>query len=698
MSVIQRIRDKGAWIVFAIIALALIAFILQDGVGRGGSAFSNITVIGKVNGQKIDRQDFESKLAMQERMYGAQGAQRDQLIGALWMQEVERIVLDQEYNKLGLQVSPKELSDILFGPNSPLRQEFTDPNTGEFKVAEARQAFNQLKKSTNKEQVEMINKAYIEPTIEQTLRSKYLALLQQASYVPKWLVEKQQADNNAIANISYVYMPYAAISDSAVKVTDADVAAYVKKHSKEYQKEEETRSINYVYFNASPSAADTLNTLNQVMSLQQEFATTTSTDVASFLNKVGTELTYYDSYFSKARMQQPNKDSITRTPVGGLYGPYLDGGNYTIAKMVGVKNWPDSARVRHILIATQNPQTGQITRPDTTAKKLADSIEAAIKGGADFVALCAKYSDDGNKNTGGVYEYFEQGKMVIPFNDFCFDKPVGSKGVVKTDFGYHYVEVLGQKNFNPAYKIAYLSKPILASSETISAANTAASQFAATAKKGSKEFAAAALKSNVNILTAADIKQNDFNINGVGQTRSLVRWVYENKTGAVSEPVEVGDRYIVAIVSGINPAGTLSPAEARPLVEGFIRNEKKAKQILDGKFKGASLEAIASSIGTQVLRADSLSFSTPFLPNVGSEPKIIGAAFNKSLQGKVSSPIAGLTGVFALKVESNSARAGIMDAETIKQTLLQGSRVAVFRGVQALKSAAVIKDNRFKFY
>ncbi|MFW2477777.1 MAG: peptidylprolyl isomerase [Sediminibacterium sp.] len=696
MSVIQRIRDKGAWIVFAIIALALIAFILQDGVGRGGSDFSNTTVIGKVNGQKIDRQDFESKLAMQERMYGAQGAQRDQLIGALWMQEVERIVLDQEYNKLGLQVSPKELSDILFGPNSPLRQEFTDPNTGEFKVAEARQAFNQLKKSTNKEQVEMINKAYIEPTIEQTLRSKYLALLQQASYVPKWLVEKQQADNNAIANISYVYMPYAAISDSAVKVTDADVAAYVKKHSKEYQKEEETRSINYVYFNASPNGADTLNTLNQVMSLKDEFATTT--EVASFLNKVGTELTYYDSYFSKARMQQPNKDSITRTPVGGLYGPYLDGGNYTIAKMVGVKNWPDSARVRHILIATQNPQTGQITRPDTTAKKLADSIEAAIKGGADFVALCAKYSDDGNKNTGGVYEYFEQGKMVIPFNDFCFDKPVGSKGVVKTDFGYHYVEVLGQKNFNPAYKIAYLSKPILASGETISAANTAASQFAATAKKGSKEFAAAALKSNVNILTAADIKQNDFNINGVGQTRSLVRWVYENKAGAVSEPVEVGDRYIVAIVSGINPAGTLSPAEARPLVEGFIRNEKKAKQILDGKFKGASLEAIASSIGTQVLRADSLSFSTPFLPNVGSEPKIIGAAFNKSLQGKVSSPIAGLTGVFALKVESNSARAGIMDAETIKQTLLQGSRVAVFRGVQALKSAAVIKDNRFKFY
>ncbi len=695
MSVIQRIRDKGAWIVFAIIALALIAFILQDGVGRGGSAFSNTSVIGKVNGEKIERLDFESKLAMQERMYGAQGAQRDQLIGALWTQEVERLVLNQEYEKLGLRVSPKELSDILFGQNSPLRQEFTDPKTGEFKVAEARQAFNQLKKSTNKEQVEMVNKAYIEPTIEQTLRSKYLALLQQASYVPKWLVEKQQADNNAIANISYVYMPYAAVSDSAVKITDEDINAYVKKHSKEYQKEEESRSISYVYFNASPSGADTLGTLNQLMSLREEFDKTS--DVGAFLTKAGTELPFYDSYFSKSRMQQPNKDSITKTPVGALYGPYQDGGNFTIAKMIGVKNWPDSAKVRHILVSTFNPQTNQVIRPDTLAKKLIDSIETAIKSGADFVALCAKYSDDGTKNSGGVYEYFPQGQMVATFNEFSFDKPAGSKGVVKTEFGYHYVEVLGQKNFNPAYKIAYLAKPILASGETISAASTAAAQFASSSK-GKKEFDAAALKSNLTILTAAEIKQNDFNVSGVGQSRQLVRWVYENKTGDVSEPIEVGDRYVIAIISGINPAGTMSVSDARPLVEGFVRNEKKAKQIIDGKFRGNSLEAISASIGSPVLRADSLSFSTPFLPNVGSEPKIIGAAFNKSLQGKASGPIAGLTGVFAIKVEGNSARPGAMDAETIKQTLMQGNRVAVFRGVQALRSAAAIKDNRFKFY
>ena len=130
MSVIQTIRDRGTWIIFVIIAVALIAFILQDGAGRGGSAFSNSSVIAKVNGTSIERGDFEERLKSQEAMYAGQGATRDQLIGTVYNMEVDNIVLNQEFEKLGLTVSAKELNDILFGENSPLRQEFTDPNTG----------------------------------------------------------------------------------------------------------------------------------------------------------------------------------------------------------------------------------------------------------------------------------------------------------------------------------------------------------------------------------------------------------------------------------------------------------------------------------------------------------------------------------------------------------------------------------------
>ena len=106
----------------------------------------------------------------------------------------------------------------------------------------------------------------------------------------------------------------------------------------------------------------------------------------------------------------------------------------------------------------------------------------------------------------------------------------------------------------------------------MSTASTAAAQFAV-ASKNSKQFNANALKENRQVLGANDIKQNDFTITGIGSNRQLVRWVYEHGVGEVSEPVEVGDNYFVAIISAVNKAGLVSPAEARPTVEGLVRIE-----------------------------------------------------------------------------------------------------------------------------
>ena len=695
MSIIQRIRDKGAWIMFGIIALALIAFILQDGVRQGGGLFNNTTVLGEVNGTKIERVAFDEKLNDLEKLAAGQEGPREELMGQLWNQEVEQLLLKEQYDHLGLMVSPKELSDILFGPNSPLKQEFTDPTTGLFRENDARQAIANMKKSKNSDQTRMVNTVYVVPTVEKALRIKYQSLLLQSSYIPKWLLEKQQADNNNIANISYVYYPYVAMPDSSVKVTDDDIASYVKKHESEYQKPEETRNITYVSFSAAPSSTDSANVYNELMSLKDSF--TNSKDMDAFFAKNSTTLPFYNSYFSKNRIQQPNKDTLVKIPVGNSYGPYIDGNNFVLAKMIGTKVWPDSAKVRHILIAFNDSRTGQAIRNDSMAMKLADSIQNAIITGADFAALCARYSDDpGSKDKGGVYEFFPQGQMVAPFNDFAFDKPVGTRGVVKTEFGYHFMEVLGQKNPNPAYKIAYLARPILAGTETEAAAATAASQFIASAKNA-KQFSDQATKSNKQLLGVNEIKQNDFNVGTLGQSRSLVRWVYQNSVGDISEPTTIGDQVIVALINGIYKKGTMSVAEAKPLVENFVRNQKKAAIIASTKFKGTTLAELTTSTGSPIQVADSLSFTAPFISGIGSEPKVVGAAFNKSLLGKTSAPIKGTTGVFAIQADVVGARPSMQDPATFKQSLMQMLRSGTFRSQEALRKAATIKDYRFQF-
>ena len=696
MSVIQRIRDKGAWIVFAIIALALIAFILQDGVRRGGSGFSNSTTIGKVNGEKIERVDFEQKLLM----YG-KGQQREQLIGQLWNQEVTTIIMQQEFDKLGLTISSKELNDIIFGDNSPLKREFTDPQTGIFDVEKAKQAFAQIKKSKNTEQQAGIIDAYIQPAILQALNSKYQAMLQQSLYVPKWMIEKQIADNNLVSSVSYVFVPYTTISDSTAKVSDDEIMNYARKHNKEYEREEEARTIAYLSFDATASSADSAATINQLAGLKNEFAATT--DIAAFFSKNATESPFYNSYVSRKEIKQKNIDSIIKVPVGGIYGPYVDGNTFVLAKVVGTKQIPDSVKVRHILISThqQDPQTGVLTRvrEDSVARKIMDTVEAEIKSGKSFDSVCAKFSDDGNKSKGGVYDYFASARMVPAFNDFAFEKPVGSKGVIQTEYGYHYVEVLGQKGSGPAYKIAYLAKPIVVSNETDAAANNAASQFAGTSRN-KKQFDENSAKLNKQWVLSGEIKENDFSIQGLGESRQLVRWAYEHEAGDVSDqPIRIGEKYVVAIVTSVIKPG-LPPAQVlRPTIETIVRNEKKAKQLIDNKFKGNTLDALASSTGTSVQKADTLLFSNPFIPGVGNDAKFTGAAFNAANKGKVTEPVAGASGVFAIRVENIGAKANSNEnAETIKQSILQSQRMAIYRGSDALRKAAIVKDYRSKFY
>jgi peptidyl-prolyl cis-trans isomerase D len=160
-------------------------------VGRGRGAGSTSTTIGKVNGQKIDKNDFDRKVTMQQSMQGAQGMQREQLMGSVWEQTVDEIVMSQEYEKLGLKFTGRELNESLFGANPPqwLSQQFTDPQTGQFQANEAKKAIAQLKKQQNNPTVDMVNAA-LESTVNQALRMKYMALLSQSSYVPKWVCRK----------------------------------------------------------------------------------------------------------------------------------------------------------------------------------------------------------------------------------------------------------------------------------------------------------------------------------------------------------------------------------------------------------------------------------------------------------------------------------------------------------------------------
>ena len=696
MSIIQNIRERGSWILICIV-IALIAFILQDGVGRNNGN-SDINTLGVINGTTINKIDFEQKVQNTLQQYAAQGAQRGQVINQLWDNEVINLLIKKEADKLGLSVGSKEVNDVIYGEESPFRQQFTDPTTGEFKVNDLKAQLAELKKSTKKEvvdQKEQLEKNVILPALEKRTLRKYKALLYRGIQVPKWLLEKQYAENNAISNIRFVNVPYTTIADTTIKVSNEDISAYLKENSAAFQVEEAQRNISFIAFSAAPTTADSMITKNNILALKDSFQT--SKDAAAYLNKVTPDTKYYDGFLGKSRIQIPEKEAVLSTPKGGLYGPYVDGPNYTIAKIIGTRLLPDSASVRHILIMTTNAQN-QVIREEGTAKVLIDSIKNAIAGGATFESMVEKYSEDGgSKANGGIYEMFPQANMVKPFNDFSFENPVGSKGVVKTEFGYHYIEVLKQTPPSPAYNIAYLTLPILASKETTTTAQTTAAKFAADSKD-QKSFNANALKLNKQALPATNIKAYDFNIQGLGETREIVRWVFEKKVNDVSEPIEVGDAYIVANITSEDKPGLMSVETAKSKnIEVIIRDQKKAETI-KSKLKGATLEAIATAAGATVLQADSLSYTSTNISGLGNEPKLVGASFNKALLNKISAPIAGNSGVFVISVSNLGAIAAPGDLAAFKEQYQGRLSNTILNSVLALKKTAKIQDNRAKLY
>ena len=705
MQIIQNIREKGSAIVIGVIALSLIGFIMMDSRtanSRSGSSSS----IGKINGDAIDSKTLLDKVKQLEDQRGGRvsGAEVYQLRQSAWDQIVTGKVLNSEFEKMGLVFSPKELSSILFSEDAPqtLKQAFTDKTTGQYDIEKAKQWWIQAKKAKG-EQRDAIESQIVEPLMLQTLATKYSSLLAASAYYPTWMQEKENVDNKSFANISYVAVPYNAISDSTVKISDQELLDYMGQHKNIY-KQDGGRIISYVSFSANPSNADTVKAIENLNNLKTAFIA--DTNAKAFVARNMSAINFDDSYVAKSKLTMLQKDTITALPNGAVFGPYLDGKNIVLAKMIGSRQLPDSAKCRHILIATRNAQTGEQILSDSIAKKRIDSIEAAIKGGEDFNKMVLLYSDDaGSKDKKGEYDFpsFPFNGIAREFAETIFYGTTGDKKVVKTDFGYHYIEVLSQKDFQTAYKIAYIAKEILPSDETINGASAQATKLSGEARdaKALETYVAKTGLKKIGIPTL--VKENDYQLGALIDARQLIKWAFEAKQGDVSEAFNIQDQFIVAVVDKIQPEGLPDAKTARPMVELTVRNIKKAENITKKLSTAATLEAAAASYSVPVgsAGADStLTFGAQIINGVGQEPKIIGAAFNKAYQTKMSEPIVGTNGVYLIKVNSVGNKP-TDTPEIIAATAKEKTTAMVqttYSFFESLKKLADIKDNRSKIF
>jgi peptidyl-prolyl cis-trans isomerase D len=709
MQIIQSIRDKGAAITVGVIVLCLIGFVLMDAKQGNNRLFGSLSQsVGKVNGEAVPLSEFNKRMNQAEAQEEQRSGQRpngikvNQIREQVWNQIVAEKIFFEEADKLGISFSPAELSSILLSsdPNNPFMQQqgMTDPAPGKLDMTKAQEALRNIKKLKG-EQKEAVNNEIINPLKLSAIVAKYSGLLSASAYYPKWMQEKEIAEAKNFAEISYVAVPYSEISDSAVQVKDADINEYVKKH-KELFKQEAGRVISYVSFSQLPSKEDSNRVREMVENIKTSF--TADTNAQSFVARNTSVIDFQNTYLPKSKIQSSQTDSIAKLPEGTVYGPYVDGESYVVAKMLGSKQLPDSVKARHILIPTVNPQTGEQINADTTAKKLADSLLNAIKGGADFAALALKYSSDGSKDKGGDLGTFAYGAMVPEFNDFTFNKPVGSKDVVRTQYGYHVIEITNQKDFKPAYKIAFVAKEITSSDLTVNSASLLATKASAvkSSTELSKYIQANGLKMIQNPLP---LKENDYSVGNLQEARQLVRWAFEAKKGEVSEPFSIADEFVVAVLEKVLEEGVQDAETARSGAEAIIRNEKKAEIIKTKLGVTPTLETAAAAYNKQILQAgadSSITLNAQIINGLGVEPKLLGASFNKDNQAKPTAPISGNSGVYVLKVNSVKSKPADAPEMAAQQatTRLSAIRSQTNNWYEGLRKQATIKDSRSKLF
>lgn len=95
---------------------------------------------------------------------------------------------------------------------------------------------------------------------------------------------------------------------------------------------------------------------------------------------------------------------------------------------------------RHILI-----KTSEIV-DDAEAKKRILEIKQRIEAGADFADQARRYSQDGSAQQGGDLDWLSPGQTVPEFEGEMNKLKVGEIGMVKSQFGWHLIQVLARRN------------------------------------------------------------------------------------------------------------------------------------------------------------------------------------------------------------------------------------------------------------
>lgn len=711
MATLQNIRSKGPLLVI-VIGLALFAFIAGDAWKLIERHVSGPQSAGEVDGESLSLQDYQSMVEeyteffkMTRGMEAVTDELSDQIKDFVWETYVSNKLLENEAEKLGLAVTDAEIQAVVRAGVHPLLRQmplFVNRQTGTLD-SDALQEFlanyaKMDKRQMPDEYVRIYNVwNFIEKTLRQTLlQSKYQALIAKA--VSSNPVEAQASFDGRINQMDMLLaaVPYVSVSDTLVKVTDADLKAAYDKKKEMFRQTVETRNIRYIDVQVTASEEDKAELQKEMEEYTEQLAALPS-DYTTFIRSTGSEASYVDLFCTTNAFPTDVVSRLDSVAIGEVYGPYYNVSDNTLTsfKKVAKASMADSIQYRQI----------QVIATPERLKTLADSIYTALKGGADFAEMAKKYGQTGEPVwiASAYYEGAQlDGDNLKYINTLT---SLGQKELANLELGQGniIIEVLDKKAMKDKYKLAVIKRKVDFSKETYNKAYNDFSAFIAT-NNTLEKVVANAENAGYRLLSKDNLMSSEHGIGGVRGTKEALRWIFEKASvGDVSGLYECGenDHMMVVALAGVVPEGYRPLSLVKEELRFEVLRDKKAEKIMaDMQAAGATTFAQYAALPNAV--SDSVkhvTFSAPaYVTALRSSEPLVSAYVPAAQVGQLSTPIKGNAAVFVLQPYASEKQEGTFDKDAEETSLVARYSRVLGQCISDLARKANVKDHRYLYF
>jgi len=701
MGTLGKIRNRSG-LLLTVIGFAMLAFILGDFMQSKRSGGSSTPHVGEILGESILIQKFEETVELGKANWQSQNQNQilsqtilGQIRNQAWDQLSREMIMDNQYNILGLSVSDEEwierISGVNVHPDISQIQSFQDPNTGQFDRTKVLGYLQQIEQDPSGESVDrwIDFQKYL---INSILNEKYNKLIEKGSYVNS--LEAKNSFNEGVQNITFNYLsvPFNVINDSTVLVSDKEIKKYYNSNKEDF-KQDPTRDVEFISFNVVASIEDDIETKNSISSLVDDF---TAYDDYSLIVKRNTD--NQRAKFSYLKESELKNDSafalLLKSKKGTVIGPYKpDVSVYRIAKLVDVMNRPDSVEARHILITPTNEMSIDSVNLRIT------SLKELIKKGADFSKLAELNSvDQQSAKVGGELGWFEEGVMLEEFNDICFTAKKSELNIVTTQFGVHLVQVISKSRSAKKYKVVYIDRNIEPSTDTYNEYYTKAAQIVNSVVNDGLSFDSVIQKENLVKRSDVKLTADKANVAGIPNSREMVKWLNKANLNELSNVFEFENSYVVALLTNINEEGFRSIEDSENRIIASVRKEKKSEIIIDRLNQFTNLDEMGNEFSLSPVKNQNTKLSNLTIQELGYAADLVGTSFGLE-PNSISAPFMSRNSVLVVETLSRDDYRDEGDFSNEQKALTDKTKSynsnAAFN---TLKTEANIQDNRSEVY